>query len=140
MKLLSVFDYIYYCVYKIIMKSPSKDVPHRAVVVFMVMIIGIHAVFLYNVIADLACIVIAHSSEKIIIIVGTFVIIAMMAYYYDFKKNGERIVKHYSGKIGERRSVAIGYIIFIETFSLPFIVFGILYFCQHYLGWTTVRC
>ena len=106
----------------------------------MAMMIGIHAIFLFAIIKDMACISVALSIAKMIILVGMFVLVAIMGYYYEFKKNGERIVKHYSGKIGERRSVVIGYIIFIETFSFPFIVFGILYFCQHYLGWKTVRC
>jgi hypothetical protein len=130
MKCLSVFDYIYYCVYKIIMKSPSRTQPHVSSIVFLAIMIVIHALFLFLWIKALVGIDVEHSTVKIIILLSTFFSIAVLAYYYDWKKRGERVIKYYADKIGERKSVVIGYIIFFETLFFPFIIWGLLYLWQ----------
>lgn len=130
MKLLSIFDYIYYCVYKILMKSPSRDAAHVSSVTFLTTMIGIHATFIYLIIADKMNLNIKYN--KIVIMLIMFITAGILFYYYILKNNGKKIVKYYKDKAGDKHSVLIGNIVFIETFLFPFIVWGLIYIYRHW--------
>jgi hypothetical protein len=96
----------------------------------MAMMIAIHLIFLFLLAKIFININVSKLTIKVFIGLVIFFSIAILAYYYDWKKNGERVIKYYADKIGEKKSVVIGYIIFFETFLFPFIVGGFLYFLE----------
>ena len=129
-----IIDFIYYCIYKIFLKSrlTRKDA-HSPTIVFISMMIDVHALYFFLWVKAKAGLDIAHSTGKVIIVLIFVFTIILFIYFYVWKKNGEKAIKYYSGKIGEKKSVVIGYIIFFETLFSPFIVWGFIYLWQKYI-------
>jgi len=66
-------------------------------------------------------------STIIVIIIGITSFFAMY-YYYIKKRNGERIIAQYAGKIVNKTRIVIGCLIFIEAFVFPFIFAAVIIF------------
>jgi hypothetical protein len=125
--LLSLFDRIYYCIFNFFMKTPRRDEPHVMAVTIIAHMIGINTIVLLLFIKSQTGIQIARGNAIIGILLLYVLLFSLTAYYYDWKKNGERIVKYYKGKMDASVNVVIGYIIFFESLLLPFII-GIIFF------------
>jgi hypothetical protein len=109
------------------MKTPRRDEPYVMAVTIIAHMIGINTIVLLLFIKSQTGIQIARGNAIIGILLLYVLLFSLTAYYYDWKKNGERIVKYYKGKMDASVSVVIGYIIFFESLLLPFII-GIIFF------------
>jgi hypothetical protein len=114
--LLSLFDRIYYCIFNFVMKTPRLDEPHVMAVIIIAHMIGINTIVLLLFIKSQTGIQIARGNAIIGILLLYVLLFSLTAYYYDWKKNGERIVKYYKGKMDASVSVVIGYIIFLKAY------------------------
>lgn len=125
MKIRTVFDYIYYYVYCFVGKPKSQDAPHEMTSVFVFLTIMVHGVSFFIFVTTIMCINIPSDYGKLLIIIAGIFQVTFIYYYYIIKKNGERILIEYAGKVNERVRFVVGCLIFIEAFLFPFI-FGIL--------------
>lgn len=127
-KLLSLIHYGYYCIYSFIMKTPSKDLPHTSSSIIVALIIYMHSLTFLFLSGLLDYIEVVHGSMKLFLIIALILLIVGSGYYFDWKKNGEKIVKAYpKKKKGENKSIVIGFLIVIETLFLPIFI-GIFFF------------
>ena len=116
MKFCSLADRIYYYSYRFTMRTPSKKSPDATVPYWMAAIVIFHLLGITILMRP------AHISRGTVNIVFILVIAILFAgahYYYISKKNGEKIIKKYSGIAGERTSAIIGGLIVLETFAFP---------------------
>jgi hypothetical protein len=118
MKFCSLADRIYFYSYRFTLKTPSKKTADETVPYWMAAIVFCH---LLGAALLMGLARIPKETVIIIFILAVIILFAGAHYYYISKKNGKRIVKECSGITGERTSVIIGGLIFLETLAFPII-------------------
>lgn len=130
----TIFDYIYYCAYPILSKLGNKGIEHDSTEQFMALTIAIHMTCLFLFVRWVMGTFINISSDisTIIVLIICFTSIILIYYYYIKKRNGERIIAQYAGKIVNKTRIVIGCLIFIEAFVFPFIFAAIIIILDKY--------
>jgi hypothetical protein len=85
----------------------------------------VHGVILFISIENVMGLKIPLGYGKLLVTSMAFVFIAFMYYYFILKKNGERILVEYAGRINERFRFVVGCLIFIEALLFP-LIYGML--------------
>jgi hypothetical protein len=130
-----VLNFIYYCIYRYVSKTPALGNVDAWPNLFVVFTLFVHAFFAYELFALIVSGGLWHLPPKSIFI-GTLVMLMAMSYwYYNSKENGAKVVRCYEERGNSAKYARIGAILWYETFLLPFIVIGVLILSQKLTGW-----
>lgn len=122
-------NWIYRHVYFLALHTPSKKTPDDVATMFVGGFVAMHLVVLGFVFKHLTGIGPTSSWEAPAIVGVCLVCIALAFYYYEFRKNGARIIRE-AKESGEVAKLGIAIAIILETVFLPIWAIPLLMFVR----------
>jgi NADH:ubiquinone oxidoreductase subunit 6 (subunit J) len=129
------FDYIYYCVYRYVLKTPGRTYIDAWPNLFLALTLFLHAIFGYGFVGLMLTGSLWPLPSKLICGMALVVLMIMFYWYYNSKGNGSRVIRSYEKRDNPTKYARLGAIIVYEGFLLPFIVAGVLIVSQKLTGW-----
>jgi uncharacterized BrkB/YihY/UPF0761 family membrane protein len=133
---LRLLDYIYYCLYRLVLKTPIRADADAWPGVFLAMIIWIHGLtiyFFYTLVAGLPFG--WNTNLKLICVVGMVITLALLCWYYVWLENAGRVIREYEKHGKDKKYARLGAVMFIETALLPLSFTGLMVLSQKLTGW-----
>ena len=131
-----LFDYIYYCLYRFVLKTPVRADADAWPGVFLAMIIwidGLTIYFFYTLVAGSPFD--SKGNLRLICIVGFMLTLALLCWYYVWLENAGRVIREYEKRGADKKYARLGAIIFIGTALLPLGYTGMMTLSQKLTGW-----
>jgi hypothetical protein len=119
-------NHIYYCIYRLVLKTPTPSYADAWPIAFLALTLWIHALTVYYIITRFADVGMASSALGKRIGLSVMVLSMMFFFWhYVLRGNGARVIDSFSNLGDERKYARIGLILFVETMLLPFIIVGL---------------
>jgi hypothetical protein len=131
------FDYIYYCIYRYVLKTPDRkaaDVWPHLFIAWTLWIHGLMAFWIFVLASEIQ--LPGVRNQRKLIGVGTFVILMLVFYWhYSWNDNGARVIHSFQKRGDPAKYAQMGAIMWWESLLLLFIVVGFLILSQKLTGW-----
>jgi hypothetical protein len=125
--ILRLADYVYYCIYRFVSKTPDRGAADVWPVLFLALALCTHAFCGYFVVSQIAGFELAPLSRMKVVIATTVILLSSLFFWhYVYRGYGERVVIIYSTVGREGKYARVGLMMFVETLLLPFIVACVL--------------
>jgi hypothetical protein len=129
-------NYIYYCIYRFILKTPARSNADVWPIVFLALTICTHAISVYFVLT-----LFTHTRMdptgriKVIGIISMVILMLFFFVHYTARGNGVRVIRSFD-KLGNNRNYArMGAFMFVETTLLPLTLMFALLLSQKLTWW-----
>jgi hypothetical protein len=129
-------DYIYYCIYRFILKTPARKGADAWPGVFLALTSVIHLMAIYFVLAVTFKGVSIPIGELKLVVCGLMILLLGLSFrLYVWKARGIQVIKSFE-KLGHKNRYAIiGFILFVETTILPLSMSVFFIFSSRLIGW-----
>lgn len=113
-------NYIYYCIYRFVLKTPARSDADAWAIVFLALTLGIHMLTGYFIITQLAGADMASSAQLKEIGVAAFIVLIVLFFvHYVMNGNGLRVISSFEKLASDAKYARVGAIMFVETLLLP---------------------
>jgi hypothetical protein len=132
---MKVLNFIYYCIYRYVLKTPDRVAVDAWPNIFVVFSLFVHAFFAYELVALIVSGGLWHLPSKPVFIAVLVLLLVASYWYYVWSGNGTRVVRCYEKRGNQEKYARMGALIWYETWLLPFMVIGVLILSQKLTGW-----
>jgi hypothetical protein len=127
-------DYVYYCIYRFVLKTPDRSGAEVWPIVFLALALWIHGLTVYFVFTQVTGMEIATSAVLKKIGVGAMILTMLFFFWrYVIQENSARVISSFEKRGNERKYARVGMIMFIETLLLPLVLVCLV------LVWTKLK-
>jgi hypothetical protein len=113
-------DYIYYCIYRFILKTPNRSYADAWPIAFLPLTLWIHVLTVYFLFTQFSGRHMAPSAQvKEICLVVLISSMALFFWHYVVRGNGSRVIASFEKLGNERKFARVGLIMFVEALLLP---------------------
>jgi len=113
-------DYVYYCIYRFVLRTPTKSYADAWPIVFLALTLWTHALTAYFIFTQVAGTEMAASVflKKIGVTLMVFTI-GFFFWHYIMQENGARVISSFEKLGNEGKYARTGLVLFVETILLP---------------------
>jgi len=132
---MKLFNYIYYCIYRYVLKAPDRVAADAWPPVFLGWTLWIHALMLYWLAFLIAPGKVPALPNKIICVGVMIFLIAVFSWYYVLRENGARVIRSFEQRQNQGNYARLGALMWYESLLVLFMVVGVLALSQRLTGW-----
>jgi H+/Cl- antiporter ClcA len=117
---MDMINYIYYCIYRFVLKTPARSDAEAWAGVFLALTAIIHAItfyFLFTLLTDKQ--MAPPAQLKLGGVAAMFLLIGVSFWHYVFRGNGPKVIKAFEKQRTDANYARTGAIMFAETLLLP---------------------
>ena len=128
-------DYIYYCIYRFVLRTPAKSYADAWPIVFLALTLCVHVLTVYFLVTLLTGTEVAHSAQaKGVSLAAFFLLTVMFFWHYAVKGHGSQVISSFEEHGIDAKYWRAGAIMFLETLLLPLTLSCFLIFAPKVLG------
>ena len=134
---MKVMDYIYYCFYRYVLRTPNREAAEIWPAVFLGWTLWIHGLMAFWILtlAVRFQIPISPGRAKTIVIGTLFFLMLFFHWHYIWRNNAARVIQSFEKRENPKRYARFGAVMWYESLLLLFLVVGVLILSQKLTGW-----
>lgn len=134
---MKILDYMYYCIYRYVLKTPDRVAADTWPNLFLGWTLWIHALmafWVFTLAAEMR-VPLSHVQGEMAVVATLIFLMAIFYWYYAWRGNDQRVIQSFEKRGNQARYARLGAIMWYESLLVVFIVGGVLILSQKLTGW-----